>query len=128
MRKLLVLMLVGGSFFNVLCSAFLFVLGHPLFGFFSIATGIGVVSSVLLTRSMAVWEVRVDGGRIHYKSLFRRREFTFFDIQRAVTAKGETRFYSGEGEKLFSILRANVGYELFMDCLAARNIAVFGSL
>jgi len=73
-------------------------------------------------RVRALLRENVKGEEIHYKSLSRKRTFTFHEIKRASTHKNETRFYSAENKKLFSIMTNDAGYDLFIGCLTARNI------
>jgi len=83
-----------------------------------------IISGALWLISFAYWEIRVAGEAIHYKSLVRNRRMTFRDIKRASTLNHETRFYSREGRKLFSLMPHDRGYDLFINCLKVRNISI----
>jgi len=80
--------------------------------------------SALWLISFAYWEIKVEDGSIHYKSLLRKKSLAFHDIKHASNFNHETSFYSGEGKKLFSLMTHDIGYDLFINCLKARNIPI----
>jgi len=94
------------------------------FWYFVALLVVGTVFIPIHIISMTMWEIHIEGEEIHYKSLSKKRTFTFHEIKRASSRKNETRVYSAENKKLFSIMLSDVGYDLFIECLTARNIDI----
>ena len=96
----------------------------------ALVTAISLILSPIFIASWVMWEVRVDGDKIHYRSLTRKRTYTFSDIRRIDRVRTnsrhipvyKTRFYSNDDKILFSVMDSYVGCDSFMDRLAARNV------
>ena len=90
-----------------------------------------LISSPIIIAGLILWEVRVEGDRLYYKTLTRTREYRFSDIGKVgiVSSKSRhgavtyiTKLYAKDGKELFSVLDSYVGYGLLIESLAARNI------
>ena len=125
-----VVMLVWG-----VASFFLFFLDFDLgteVMFISVIGFFATFYYVLQGISWKFWELRIEGNQIHYKSLFRRKTFSFHDIKE-VRGKyyhgGESReldqikLYSETG-KMFSVDVMSIGYRIFVKRLEQRGIDV----
>ena len=82
---------------------------------------------ICLTLYRALWYLRIDGNKIYYRTLFRRKEFSFDDIERATVSRFRTILHleKKEANKSFVILRKSVGHNVFLHCLKQRNIPVW---
>ncbi|MCL2217243.1 MAG: hypothetical protein FWB91_09535 [Defluviitaleaceae bacterium] len=119
---------IFSAFLWAVCLAVLFMQGHesPDFAFVARMVSPAVffipifISRILLHLINAGWGIEVDGGRITYKSIFRNRSFSLYEIDKI----SSSRFQGGivlwvAGEKL--LVKSNAeNYFYFIDFLEER--------
>jgi len=98
----------------------------------------GAISSVFVMCNSIIRRYEVQDDCIDYRSLFRRKEFTFDDIERIelvqlrfwyiIKLSSNWRIYLHREKRWLEIPVKSINIDLFFECLRDRNIPVIGKL